>query len=126
MSKSSIPSGTKDAEGIFTKVTAKPQESTASKPLAPEPVTHADMDITTLLGKTTNILVREIRNLMAESLTGKLSPNSSRDLVNYVKLLKELYDAEKDILEDLSSDELKEILKKRNDKAKLDSDNEGA
>lgn len=77
----------------------------------PEP---DNSDISTLLGKTIEILRREVTHLLMESALGKLPKGSSTDLVNYVKLLNELHAEEKDILDQLSDDELQAIIEGRN------------
>jgi hypothetical protein len=49
-----------------------------------------------------------------ESSQAKLNKGSSTDLVNYIKLLNELHSKEKDLINTLTDEELKDILDKRN------------
>lgn len=109
MKKIILPISKKDDSGAFIK------EGPATI-LPPEPA-PSDIDIADLLSKTLEILRREVKHLLMESSAEKLHPNSARDLVNYVKLLSELHSEEKDLLDTLTDDELKEILNKRNAKA---------
>jgi hypothetical protein len=62
--------------------------------------------------KCTEILRREVTNLMMESAKGKLSTQSSTSLVNYVKLLQELKDIEDEELKRLSDEHLKKLAGK--------------
>lgn len=71
--------------------------------------TSEDTDIASLLDSTLEILRREVRHLLMDSAGGKLSKDSSTALVNYVKLLKELHENEKDIVESMTEEELKEL-----------------
>lgn len=66
-------------------------------------------DVETLLAKCGELLRREITNLLMESSGGKLAPNSSRDLVQYVKLLSELKAEQLKELADMTEEELKEL-----------------
>lgn len=61
--------------------------------------------------KCTEVLRREVTNLMMESAKGKLSTSSSNSLVNYVKLLAELKDVEDEELKRLSDEHLKKLVK---------------
>lgn len=63
-----------------------------------------------LSNKAQEILRREILNLMGESTSGKLSPPSSTALVNYIKLLGELRDKEKEELAAMSDEFLEKIV----------------
>lgn len=77
-----------------------------------------DGDIATLLNKTILILNREIKHLMGESAHGKLNTGSARDLVNYTKLLSELHKEEKELMDNLTDEDLRDIMESRkNDKA---------
>lgn len=65
------------------------------------------------------VLNREATKLMDESYLGKLSADSSKDLVNYLKLLREIRKSEEEDLEQLSDFELEKLnqkTKKENEK----------
>lgn len=66
----------------------------------------SDISVDKLIGKGLIILDREVRNLMGMSSTGKLDPNSARDLRDTVKLLFELKEREAKALGALSDSEL--------------------
>ncbi len=68
-----------------------------------------DISLDELLSKSILILYREIRSLLLESSTGKLCKDSAQSLRDYIKLLNELKEREKDVLESLSDEQLKEI-----------------
>lgn len=61
------------------------------------------------------VLHREVKNLVALSVRGKLEPNDARDLRDHLKLLFELKAREDDSLQGMSDEELeqhaKEVLK---------------
>lgn len=78
-------------------------------PQAPADETPAAFDVLSLLDKAGTILTREVRNLMAESSAGKLSPTSARDLVAYLKLLSELKSQQAEELAAMSDDQLLQI-----------------
>lgn len=87
---------------------AAPEASEATtSTVAPEP-----FDVERLLSSGAEILRREIVNLMRESSSGKLEPNSARDLVNYIKLLSELKEKQAKELENLSDEELAALVNK--------------
>lgn len=76
-------------------------------PEKPKSITVNDQeDFATLLTKGVEVLRREIAHLSSEVVTNKLSRGSSQDLVSYIKLLKELYENEKDLLADMSDEAL--------------------
>lgn len=80
-----------------------------------EPLTEGAVIVSSvdeLTAKTLEILRREITNLMIESSGGKLSPPSSKALVDYVKLLDDLKVKEKELLEEASDEFLKKLAKK--------------
>lgn len=68
-----------------------------------------DFTLESQLEKATEILRREITNLMIESSSKKLSPASAKDLVAYIKLLSELKAEQSETLEGLSDEQLKAI-----------------
>lgn len=77
---------------------------------APAAIPDGTFDVVELLGKSSELLRREILNLMAESARGKLSPNSAKDLVAYIKLLNELKQEQEEALAKLDDDELKKLV----------------
>jgi hypothetical protein len=89
-------------------VSISPPANTAPSP--PAPASEDDNDIATMLTKSIEILRREIRHLMYESAQTKLSKGSSTDLVNYIKLLSDLHDKEKELVSAITDEELKRLL----------------
>ena len=88
-------------------VSTPPPTDTASPST---PASDDDNDIGTMLTKSIEILRREIRHLMYESAQTKLSKGSSTDLVNYIKLLSDLHDKEKELVSKITDEELKKLL----------------
>lgn len=58
------------------------------------------------------ILRREVRNLMSESARGKLSDKSSSSLRDYIKLLAEMKDEQKEKLKNMPTEALEKLVKK--------------
>jgi len=81
-----------------------------NEPPAPPIKLDDTSDFSMMLLKTVEILRRDITHLMMESSQGKLSKSSATDLVNYVKLLSDLYKQEKEILSNLSTEEIKALV----------------
>lgn len=76
-------------------------------PPPPEPeVPLSDISVDRLLDTGLVILMREMKNLMSLSSTGKLEANDARDLRDTVKLLFELKEREAKSLSSLSDEEL--------------------
>ena len=75
----------------------------------PKPADPAISDIAVdgLIAKCLLILHREVTNLLMLSAKGKLDDKSARDLKDTTKLLFELRDREKDILEAMDEDDVK-------------------
>jgi len=48
-----------------------------------------DLDISKLLGKTLEIIRMDVNNIYKDAVAGKLGPAAARDVVNYMKALKE-------------------------------------
>jgi len=95
------------------KIVSPPKSSVPPSKTAASPSTPAgedDNDIATMLGKSIEILRREIRHLMMESSQNKLNKGSATDLVQYIKLLTDLYEKEKELTTKLTDEELKELL----------------
>ncbi len=84
------------------------KEPTDLEPNKIQPVGSIDE----LLVRTLEILRREIHNLMRESSKGKLEPSSSKALVDYIRLAKELKKQESEILQDMSDEFLKTLSEK--------------
>lgn len=92
---------------------AKPNQNLLSNaPAAQEQVDAPvpDFDVEKLLAQGGAILTREIKNLMIASSRGKLEAAEARDLVAYLKLLSELKTIEENRLENLTDEELKNIV----------------
>lgn len=64
-----------------------------------------------LMLKTLEILRRDILCIMGETARGKLSPQSSTALVSYVKLLTDLREKEKELLDQMSDEQLNALAK---------------
>lgn len=75
-----------------------------------EPNKLVDTTLDELRAKTMEILRREVTNLMMESAKGKLTPGSSKSLVDYVKLMSELKDIEESELAALKDEHLKKLI----------------
>lgn len=58
------------------------------------------------------VLKREATRLLDQSFEAKLSEESSKALVNYLKLLKDLKESEEKELESLSDEELEKLANK--------------
>jgi hypothetical protein len=87
----------------------KPNQSSIPEAPKAEPGVVAGFDIVELLDKGGEILRREISNLMIESSGKKLSPNSAKDLVSYLKLLHELKEEQQKTLSELTDEELETL-----------------
>lgn len=70
------------------------------------------LSIDDMLEDSILILSREIKNLRQESSLGLLSRDSSNALTGYIKLLKELKREEKELLDNLSDEELEKLVDK--------------
>lgn len=66
----------------------------------------SDISVDRLIGDGLLALHREIKNLLILGARGKLEPNDARDLRDHLKLLFELKDREKDLLGDMTDEEL--------------------
>lgn len=69
----------------------------------------SDIDLDDLLDKQTLILYRETKNLLIESSKGLLSPAASGSLERVMKLTAELRKRQKELLENLSDEELEKL-----------------
>lgn len=86
---------------------AKKLEQERGPIVADKPLSEISID--GLLGDGLLGLYREMRNLLFLSSKGKLSPADAKDLRDTVKLIFELKDREKELLEGLSTEELEEL-----------------
>lgn len=75
----------------------------------------SDISIQRLIDDSLLVLSREIRNLKALSVNGKLEPNDARDLRDHLKLLFELKDRESESLKGMTDEQIEatavEVLK---------------
>lgn len=81
---------------------------------APDPAVVAqkiehEFDIDDLLGRTMEILRREIKHLMTASADGKLVSNNAKDLVAYVKLLSDIKQEQDEFLRNLTDEQLEKM-----------------
>jgi hypothetical protein len=90
------------------KPTAKPSKKSPSQHSSRR-CRSASLD--TLQKRLVTVLVREVESLMDLSYTTKLSKADSSDLVNYLKLLKDLKHQETTILSSMSDEELEALAK---------------
>lgn len=96
----------------------KPNQNTDLSSLEPPKVPDVfitDISVDGLLGDGLQALRREVKNLLMLSAKGKLDAASARDLRDTVKLLFELKDREKDILESMSEEALQKAVETTDD-----------
>lgn len=72
----------------------------------------SDISVQRLIDDSLLALYREVKNLLTLSAKGKLDPSCARDLRDHLKLLFELKDREKDSLQNITDDQLKDMLEK--------------
>lgn len=70
---------------------------------------NEDVDVLDLYDKGKEILRREIKNLLMDSMKGALKSRQSETLVSYINLLGKMVKEEKDKLKSLSEEELKAL-----------------
>lgn len=85
-----------------------PPGSEPKLPEVPQP-SLGDISVQRLIDDCLLALYREVKNILAMSVRGKLAANDSRDLRDHLKLLFELKDRESASLQSLTDDELKEL-----------------
>lgn len=93
----------------------KPNQLTDLSGLEPPPLPDpliSDISVDSLIGDGLLVLYREMRQLKALSVSGKLDANSSRDLRDHLKLLFEIKDRESGLLKDLTDERLAAMLEK--------------
>ncbi len=85
-----------------------PSTPKGSEPRLPEvdmPIL-SEISVSRLIDDALLALYREIKNILALSVHGKLEPNHARDLRDHLKLLFELKDRENELLHGMSDEEL--------------------
>lgn len=97
-----IVGGTKDANGIFVKEQAPPTP-------APEP---SDVSIDDLLKAGLQAIRGSMKAVMADVNTGMPSRETIQNLKDLMGLLRELKKEEKDLLDNLSEEELEKLIKR--------------
>lgn len=97
----------------FKKAKEMEAEAKNASALAAEAQKTSGVDLKHELDRTRTVLQREISQLMIESAGGLLCKDSSAALVNYIKLLKDLIKDENQLIDDMSDEELEQILKDR-------------
>ena len=99
-----IVQGVKDESGSYIK------ETPVS--VAVEDVTVVDLSLDSFMEKYLHLLHRETKALFLEAAQGKLSRDSSQSMRDNLKLIMELKKQEKQLLDNLTDDELKKLAKK--------------
>lgn len=80
---------------------------------AKTPYDGEDIDLPDLLDKSKEILRREVQNLLALSLKGKLDSRNAECLVSYTKLLSTMVKEEKDRFSKMSKEELEALASQK-------------
>jgi hypothetical protein len=93
------------------RVNANPPR-TIAKSTVIESVTQADIDQEAVKARLLEVLRRESINLMTESTEGRLDRDRSVALVNYLKFLNQLDEAQNEKLSELTDEELDAATKK--------------
>lgn len=75
-------------------------------PDKPDEAPNESFDVVLLQDKLKEALRRDVTNLVAESTRGKLKSESAKDLVNYLKVLKELEEEEVKKLKGMTPEQL--------------------
>lgn len=99
-----IPGGVKDENGIF-------HSTEKVKAIVSEDIKMSDISLDDLLEKHLLVLYRETKSLLTESVHGKLSKDSSNCMRDNIKLLMDLKKKEKEILDNLSEEDLARLAK---------------
>ncbi len=89
-------------------------EEEVKRQSAVKDVASTDISIDRLLTDGLLGIYREVKNLLYLSAKGKLSSSDAKDLRDTVKLLFELKDREKDLLENLSNEDLEKLKDESN------------
>lgn len=95
------------------RVTTDNAEWPTRVPVDVAPAIDTDMSFEDMLLRTKEILRREITHLTQESAEGKLGMNAAKDLVQYVRVLRDLAKQEAEQAQSLSEEQLKTALEKK-------------
>lgn len=82
------------------------------KQVAVEEETYSGVNLGDLLEKHLNVFYRETRSLLERSSHGKLDKDSAHSMRENIKLLLDLKKKEKELLDELTIDELKASIEK--------------
>lgn len=97
----------------FKKAQEMEAEAKKASASAEQALKTSGVDLKHELDRTRTVLQREISQLMMESAGGLLCKDSSAALVSYIKLLKDLIKDENALIDNMSDDELDQIIKDR-------------
>lgn len=101
--------GIKDENGIYMPV---PKIKAHEEPLVEMNTPMEDISLDKLLNNCLVLLDREIKELRKESVLGKLSKDSAHSLRENAKLILDLKKKEKELLDGMSEEELREFIEK--------------
>lgn len=104
----------KDASGAYVKETIKPDKLDVAD--IPSPL-RSDLELSSMLDGSLQILFRELYFLRLSSASGKLTKDDAIALRDYIKLLKDLKERERKLLDDLTDEELVEAKRKLDERA---------
>lgn len=106
--KKYIPGGKKDENGIYQKIEAAPQAIQETEGNGDD----GNISIDDLLKKGLLAIKRAMKSVLAEVSAGSPSRETIQNLKDLMAMLKELKKEEKDILDNLSDEELEKLLTK--------------
>lgn len=92
---------------------ARPVKTVDDSPAAEIPI--SDISVARLIDSGLLALHREMHNLLKSSAAGKLGAADARDLRDTIKLLFELKDREKALLDQLTTEDLVKLNENKND-----------
>lgn len=75
-----------------------------------------EVDLDVIQSQLFTVLQREACQLLDLSFRKKLESEASKNLINYLKLLKELRDLESEALNNLSDEDLQKLIQKKSKK----------
>ena len=102
--------GVKDENGIYQTVKVPEPE----KPKKFRDPKASEISLDDLMEKHLTLLYRETRNLLMESSEGKLGKDSAHSMRENMKLIVELKKKEKEVLSDMSVEELEKLTNEKN------------